>query len=67
MHSKETVEILRAVLDEAWASLTPTQQMSTRRSDMAAAILHAAAQGERDPLKLKDTALGAREIVLQVA
>jgi len=66
MHSKETVDFLRSILDEAWASLTP-KQMSMTRSDMAAAILQAAAQGERDPDTLRDIALGSREIVLQVA
>ena len=67
MHSKDTVEFLREVLDEAWASLTSKQQMSTRRSDMASAILEAAARGERDPAKLKEIAIGNREFVLQVA
>ena len=67
MHSKDTVEFLRSILDDAWASLTPRQQMSMRRSDMAAAMLEAAAKGERDPERLKATALGSREIVLRVA
>ena len=67
MHSKDTVEFLRKVLDEAWVSLTPKQQMSMARSDMAAAILAAAAGGERDPTKLREIAIGNREIVLQVA
>ena len=67
MHSKETVELLRVVLDEAWNSLTPRQQMSARRSDMAAVILEAAARGEHDPVRLRALAVGAREIVLQVA
>lgn len=67
MHSKETVEFLRRILDEAWASLTPQQQMSTTRSDMAAALLAAAAGGERDPAKLREIAIGNPEIVLQVA
>ena len=42
MHSKDTVEFLRSILDEAWISLTPRQKMSIRRSDMAAFILEAA-------------------------
>ena len=67
MHSKDTVEFLRRILDEAWASLTPQQQMSTTRSGMAAALLAAAASGERDPAKLRKIAIGNPEIVLQVA
>ena len=67
MHSKDTVEFLRAVVDDAWNSLTPRQQISTRRSDMAAVVLEAVAQGERDPAKLKQIACGPREVVLQVA
>ncbi len=67
MHSKETSEFLRTVLDEAWASLSPKRQMSMRRSDMASAILAAAAEGERDPAKLREIAIGDQEIVLQVA
>ena len=67
MHSKETVEFLRMVLDEAWASLTPSQRMSTSRSDVAATILKAAADGERNPDKLREIARGDREIVIQVA
>ena len=67
MHSKETLELLREILDEAWASLSPRQQMSTTRSDMAAAILQAAARGEHDPAKLRELAIGTSGIVLQVA
>ena len=67
MHSKDTVELLRNVLEEAWSSLPPRQQMGARRSDMAAAILHAAAKGERDPAKLRKLAVRSREIVLEVA
>ena len=67
MHSKETVEFLRTVLDEAWASLSPNQQMSIARSDLAAAILKAAADGERNPERLREIARGDREAVVQVA
>ena len=67
MHSKDTVEFLRSILDEAWMSLTPRQKMSIRRSDMAAFSLEAAARGERDPAILKQLAVGSREIVLEVA
>jgi hypothetical protein len=53
----DTVQILKTVLDEAWASLVPDQQALTTRSEMAGRILDAAARGERDPVKLKTAAL----------
>jgi hypothetical protein len=53
----ETVEILKTVLEDAWASLVPAQQALTTKSDMAARILEAAADGELDPAKLRTTAL----------
>jgi hypothetical protein len=45
----ETIELLRSSLDAAWMNLTPTQQASTSKSALAARILEAAAEGERDP------------------
>jgi hypothetical protein len=53
----ETVEVLKTVLDDAWASLVPAQQARTSKSEMAVRILQAAAKGERDPAKLRMTAL----------
>jgi hypothetical protein len=53
----ETVEILKTVPEDAWASLVPAQQAQTSKSDMAVRILQAAASGERDPGKLRTTAL----------
>jgi hypothetical protein len=53
----ETVAILKIVLDDAWTSLVPAQQARTSKSDMAVRILEAAANGERDPAKLRMTAL----------
>jgi hypothetical protein len=41
--------------------------MSMARSDLAAAILKAAADGERNPERLREIARGDREIVVQVA
>jgi hypothetical protein len=53
----ETLELLRAVLNEAWEVLTPEQQVDTFKSDMALRILRLAQQGERDPAKLRTAAL----------
>jgi len=67
MHSKATVELLKTVVKEAWVSLTPEQRKGVHRSDMAAAILQKAAQGERDPAKLKEVARASRKNVSRVA
>ena len=56
-YDPETVNTMKAVLEEAWNSLPPAQQARTTRSDMAARILKAAAGGERDPDRLRATAL----------
>jgi len=66
MHSKATVKLLRSVVKDAWSSLTPIQRKGVRRSDMAAAILQKAAQGERDPVKLKEVARASRKTVSSV-
>lgn len=63
MHSKATVKLLRSVVKDAWGSLTPEQRKGVHRSDMAAAILQEAAQGERDPQKLKEVARASRKTV----
>jgi hypothetical protein len=49
----ETIELMRAVLDTAWTSLTPAQQAGVSRTLLAERILRAAAQGERDPARLR--------------
>jgi hypothetical protein len=56
-YGPETLELLRAVLDEAWEVLTPEQQVDTFKSDMALRILRLAQQGERDPTRLRTAAL----------
>jgi hypothetical protein len=60
-HNPEILELLRAVLDEAWGMLTPEQQVDTFKSDMALRILRLvlrlAQQGERDAAKLRTVAL----------
>jgi hypothetical protein len=58
----ETIALLRTVLDEAWVNLLPKQQSHTSKSDLAVRILTLAAQGERDPVRLRTHAV--LEVVL---
>jgi hypothetical protein len=53
----DTIALLRATLDHAWASLPRHQQAVTSRSVLAERILRAAARGERDPDRLRAHAL----------
>jgi hypothetical protein len=56
----ETVALLRTTLDRAWVSLPPGRQAVMSQSILAERILRAAAQGERDPERLRALAVGAR-------
>ena len=56
-YDPETIQILKAVLEESWASLKPDQQQHFVKSDLAQRILAAAAHGERDPIRLREQAL----------
>ena len=53
----ETVAVLRQCLDNAWARLRPEQRATMRKTTLAARILKSAAEGERDPERLRDAAL----------
>jgi hypothetical protein len=53
----ETVALLRTTLDRAWESLPPSQRAVTSQSILAERILKAAAQGERDPDRLRARAV----------
>ena len=55
----ETVSLLRAVLDDAWACLPPEQRATTSQSILAEGILKLAAEGGRNPKCLRDAALMA--------
>ena len=57
----ETIKLLKAALDQAWLSLSPRQQAHTTKSYLAQRILKIAAQGERDPVRLRSCALAAVE------
>jgi hypothetical protein len=53
----ETVALLRETPDDAWASLRSEHQATMLKTTLAERILKSAAQGERDPARLRDAAL----------
>ena len=53
----ETIVILRAALEEAWASLSKSRQGTVLKIDLAQRILTAASAGERDHDRLVARAL----------
>ena len=59
VYDPETIDLLKSVLEEAWACLLPEQQKSVSKTHMAERLLKAAARGERDPARLRARALFA--------
>ena len=57
VYDPETIELLRAVLDGAWNSLAAEAQAHSSKCLLAESILHLAATGERDPIRLRIAAL----------
>ena len=55
----ELINLMKAVLDEAAATLPEWKRTSTTKAEMASQILGCAAKGERDPTTLKIAALSA--------
>jgi hypothetical protein len=53
----ETILIMKSSLDAAWDQLGSVEQAKTTKSVLASRILRAAAQGERDPVRLRTYAL----------
>ena len=53
----ELIKLMKAVLDEAAATLPESKRTSTMMAEMASQILACAAKGERDPGALKIAAL----------
>jgi hypothetical protein len=53
----ELIKLMRAVLDDAAATLPESKRTSTMMAEMASQILSCAAKGERDPATLKIAAL----------
>jgi hypothetical protein len=56
-YDPETLTVLRNVLDEAWALLPDDRKSESQKSDMAQRILRRAAEGVRDPVRLRASAL----------
>ena len=59
----ETIAVLKAVLEDSWASLRADQQRTTLKTDLAQRILAAAADGERDAIRLREQALGTFSVI----
>jgi hypothetical protein len=55
----ELIKLMKAVLDDAAASLPESKRTSTMTAEIASQILACAAKGERDPTKLRIAALSA--------
>lgn len=56
-YDTKTLHLLREVLDEAWGALPEGSKYETLKSEMALRILKKAADGERDPVRLRAFAL----------
>ena len=55
----ELIKLMKLVLDEAAATLPEWKRTSTMMAEIASQILACAAEGERDPNRLKVAALSA--------
>jgi hypothetical protein len=53
----ELIELMKAVLDDATATLPEWKRTSAMKAEIASQILACAAKGERDPIALKNYAL----------
>jgi hypothetical protein len=56
-YDPQTVEMLRTVLEDAWAALPENRRGDGMKNELAERILAAAAGGERDPERLLVRAL----------
>jgi hypothetical protein len=56
-YDPETIELMKTVLEKAWASLPNSRRSAGLKSELAQRILTAAASGERDPVRLRMRAL----------
>jgi hypothetical protein len=57
LYDPQTLVLLRQVLDEAWAALPDHFKSQTLKSEVAQHILKQAANGVRDPVRLRTSAL----------
>jgi hypothetical protein len=55
----ELIELMKAVLDDATATLPEAKRTSAMKAEIASHILACAAKGQRDPVALKVAALSA--------
>jgi hypothetical protein len=53
----ELIELMKAILDDATATLPEAKRTSVTKAEIASHILACAAKGERDPVALKMAAL----------
>jgi hypothetical protein len=63
----ETIELMRTALDEAWMALPPDTRAGLSKAFLAEGILRAAAQGERNPVRLRACALARIAVATEVA
>ena len=56
-YDPETLNMLRAALDEAWELLPDHRKSDIQKSEMAQRILTQASDGIRDPVRLRAAAL----------
>jgi hypothetical protein len=56
-YAPETLTLLQEVLDQVWNALPVEQRADIAKSEMAQRILRRAAEGERDPVKLRAAAM----------
>jgi hypothetical protein len=57
VYPPELIELMKAVLDSAAATLPEAKRTSTMKAEIASQILACAAKGERDPITLRNSAL----------
>jgi hypothetical protein len=56
-YDPEAIALLLSALDEAWETLPPARRAMTSKTTLAQRILRLAANGERDPIRLRIAAL----------
>ena len=57
VYTPETLRLLRDALDDAWAALRPDERARASKTVLAIRLLEVAAEGERDPARLRSEAL----------
>jgi len=57
VYTPETVKLLRDALEDAWAALRPDERARASKTVLAVRLLEVAAEGERDPARLRSAAL----------